>query len=153
MSDSNKIYLKCVKEGSRLRMKIISPGYYSDANCQCPRDIRVPDRIFSVPSPAYIRLIEGPGRKHFYKVDAFSITVEEEGTPTFQTTLAKIDAIYESASEDCIVCMSEQKNTVFANCGHYSCCLTCATTIFNTTKLCPMCRSKIMSVVSRESIG
>lgn len=33
--------LKCVKEGSKLRIKIISDGYLNSANCQFPRALRV----------------------------------------------------------------------------------------------------------------
>ena len=48
MSDQ-QVYLECVREKSKLRVRIISPGYYSDANCQFPRAIRVEGRKYSVP--------------------------------------------------------------------------------------------------------
>ena len=35
-----QIQLKCVREGKKLRIKIISPGYIQSANCRFPRDIR-----------------------------------------------------------------------------------------------------------------
>lgn len=49
MIDTENVYLKCVREGSRLRIKIISLGYDSNANCRFPRDIRKEGLIYSVP--------------------------------------------------------------------------------------------------------
>jgi hypothetical protein len=61
--------------------------------------------------------------------------------------------IYEDDSvRDCIICMSNEKNTVFATCGHYVCCEECSDVIYKTTRKCPMCRNKIESVVKREFI-
>ena len=34
---TNYVYLKCVKEGKKLRIRITSPGYNNDANCQFPK--------------------------------------------------------------------------------------------------------------------
>ena len=32
--------VQCVREGERLRIRVVSPGYNSDWNVQFPRDIR-----------------------------------------------------------------------------------------------------------------
>ena len=61
------VRLRCVKEGSRLRVKIISAGYNNNANCQFPRNIRLVDREYLVPIHA-ISFSEGAGRKFFYRV-------------------------------------------------------------------------------------
>ena len=34
------IRLKCIKVG------ILTPGYFTDANCQFPRELRVEDRLY-----------------------------------------------------------------------------------------------------------
>ena len=43
------VRLKCVLEGKKLRIKIISPGYSSHANCMFPKSIRVENREYEVP--------------------------------------------------------------------------------------------------------
>jgi hypothetical protein len=42
----SEVFLKCVKEGSKLRIKIISSGFFNEANCQFPKNIRVEGRKF-----------------------------------------------------------------------------------------------------------
>jgi Ca-activated chloride channel family protein len=37
----NYVELACIKQGSKLRVKIVSAGYLNYANCQFPRDIRI----------------------------------------------------------------------------------------------------------------
>ena len=68
------VYLKCVKEGSKLRIKIISPGYHNESNCQFPKDIRVPERRYSVPRSA-ISFSEGPNHKFFYRINKAFIKI------------------------------------------------------------------------------
>ena len=65
---SELVYLRCVREGPKLRIKIISPGYHNEANCQFPKDIRVPGRKYSVPRSA-ISFAEGPNHKFFYRIN------------------------------------------------------------------------------------
>jgi len=38
------VYLQCVKVKNKLRVRITTPGYKNDANCQFPRAIRVEGR-------------------------------------------------------------------------------------------------------------
>eukprot|EP00158_Paraphelidium_tribonemae_P000907 Partr_v1_DN23651_c0_g1_i1_m19088 len=71
------IFLRCVEEGSRLRVRIITPGYLSDANCQFPRALRRPLRYFSVPGDA-ITLVQGSGGSFYYRVAKSSITVRDD---------------------------------------------------------------------------
>jgi len=71
------VYLKCVKEGSKLRIKIISPGFHHSANCQFPKNIRVENRKYSVPLHA-ISFAEGPNHKFFYRVSKSYIKIEND---------------------------------------------------------------------------
>jgi len=146
------IYLKCVKEGSKLRVKIISPGFFNDANSQFPKNIRVENRLYSVPRNA-ISFVEGPQRKFFYRINprANIVILEEESREIPQK-------IFEDPEvTECIICMSKYKDTVFANCGHYVCCEECSLKIFTGDPLqggkkCPVCRSKISYLVKKEFI-
>lgn len=65
--------LKCVREGSRLRMKIISPGYIRYANCQCPRAIRVEGEFYEC-HPSDVTLVNTRG-SYFYNIRASGIRV------------------------------------------------------------------------------
>ena len=144
-----EVYLKCVKEGSKLRIKIVSPGFHNEANCQFPRDIRVENRKFSVPRHA-ISFAEGPNHKFFYRISKSYIKIVEEDSIEFSSTISKI--FEDTAVTDCMICMDREKVIVFAQCGHYICCLECSETLFKTTQKCPVCRSLINSLVKREDV-
>jgi Ca-activated chloride channel family protein len=46
----NYVNLQCVKDGGKLRVKIITSGYNNNANCQFPRAIRADGKMFRVRS-------------------------------------------------------------------------------------------------------
>jgi len=144
--DSDPIYLQCIKSESKLRVRIISPGYHRDANVQFPRDIRVEGRKYSVPRSA-ISFSEGPRRKFFYRVSKQYIQIVSAQVS------ATISHIFEDETvTECIICMSAEKDSLFAPCGHYSTCYSCADKITQTTAKCPICRSRITEVVKRENV-
>ena len=116
---NQQIRLKCFKIGSRLRVRIVSPGYNNDANCQFPRAIREEGREYIVPSSA-ISFSEGSNRKFFYRVKKNEIQV----LGVDDTSNIEIDRVYgdEDIDTECNICMSNEKDVVFAPCGHYCCC-------------------------------
>jgi len=141
------VRLKCFKDGNRLRVRIVSPGYNPDANCQFPRAIRKEGCEYTVPTEA-ISFSEGPNLKFFYRIKKKLITIVEEEV--------KIEKVFgdEEIDMDCVVCMNNEKDVVFAPCGHYCCCSECATFIHHGSKPdCPMCRTKISQVVKRDQIA
>lgn len=75
---SQTVYLKCVEEGSKLRVRIISPGFFGDANCQFPRALRASNRYFSVPvsSISLARM----GSRYVYRVKAPITTLDRAPT-------------------------------------------------------------------------
>jgi predicted DNA-binding antitoxin AbrB/MazE fold protein len=150
----DQVYLKCIKEGSKLRVKIISPGFHSEANCQFPKNIREEGRKYSVPLSS-VSFSEGPNHKFFYRINKSHIKIisEIEGSLEDPVSSETIKKIFEDNSIlECMICMDKNKEIVFAKCGHYVCCEDCSLKIFKTTKKCPICRSKIDSVVRREFI-
>ena len=137
------VELKCVKEGSKLRVKIISPGYLSYANVQFPRDLRIDGRKFKVKSN-YINLVTQKGR-WFYSVKKRNEIEIVNGVTEEQI---KNLHIYEDESDECSICMDNNKNTVFYPCGHYYVCTGCSKKI----TVCPYCKKSIEMKIDKSLI-
>lgn len=145
------VYLKCFREGSKLRVRIISSDYNNGANCQFPKNIREPDRVFSVPRND-ISFSEGPNHKFFYRIKKNNIKILDAEFTNKEENKTLIKNIYEDSSEECIICFANIKEIVFAPCGHYCSCGVCANEIKKTSKKCPICRTIISSIVQRDQI-
>lgn len=143
----DSVRLRCVKEGSRLRVRIISPGYSPAANCQFPRDIRAEGREYEVPATD-IHLSEHPrSHKFFYSIRKNNIRVVE-ATPELVHLRVYGDP------DHCAVCLEEDdiEYVVFAPCGHCACCADCGKEVFKTCG-CPICRAKIARVVLKTELA
>jgi len=137
----NQILLRCVKENGKLRVKIVANGYSSEANCQFPRDLRREGREFYVPANG-ITFSQGAHKKFFYRINKKLIKCKDDLPVT-------IDKIYEDEdTQECNICMSEEKSIVFIPCGHYCCCNICSSQLKN----CPMCRAVISQRVRRDEL-
>src|SRR3569623_411487 len=128
----DNVYLECVKEGTRLRVRIISNGYNKRANCQCPRDIRVAGKKYVVPASA-ITVGSGSAGTFFYRVGEGTMKVVDETPVSLK--------VYES--EICCICMDADCEMVMVTCGHLCLCPGCSSQYTNT--VCPLCRSTITS--------
>ena len=142
--EDDLVYFQCVKDHSRLRIRIISSGYHNEANCQFPRAIRACGRKYSAP-PSAVKLAKGPAGKFFYRVQRkFIQTLDEKVT---------IDKVFGDEDCECVVCMDRDHEVVIVPCGHYCLCGECAQVIEKTSsKKCPMCRGDIELVVNRDQI-
>lgn len=137
------VRLKCVKEGSKLRMKIICSGYSSEANCQCPRDIRVAGQEYTVPKED-ITLAETRG-KFFYRIKKGRIVVYN---PPAQLDISNLK-IYDGDTTECCICLEESQSiTIFAPCGHCCSCSSCSSNL----KQCPLCRANIAQIVTKDQL-
>lgn len=126
------VSLVCIKEGSRLRVRITTNGYLKDANCQFPRKMRAVGLHYLV-SPANIKLIQTRG-KYFYSVSGNIEVVKQEMK------------IYEDDGEsECVICYDDDKEIVFEPCGHLYTCAKCANKILK----CPCCRVPITGKIAR----
>ncbi len=146
------ITLKCVAEGRRLRVKIASPGYVSEANCQFPRDLRVEGRYYQVDSSC-ITLASGPAGKYFYRVRRGGIKVLEaqpilDESESGGKVSISVEHVYDSGEPECVVCLEELKTLVLVPCGHYCLCATCKASIDK----CPLCRKHISIAVTTDQI-
>lgn len=135
------VKLKCVKEGQKLRMKIIYSGYSSLANCQCPRDIRIEGKEYTVPKED-ITLANMRG-KFFYRIKKDRIVLYQ---PVVDLNSLKI---YDEGVTECCICLEENVNfIIFAPCGHCCTCHLCA----NKLKQCPLCRADISQIVTKDQL-
>lgn len=131
------VLFKCVKENNKLRIKITSPGYHPDANCQFPRNIRIEGKVFKAPQSA-VTFSRGPRGTLFYRVDKKCIQEIKIDVKVFDV----------SDTPECVVCMENTKDYVFIPCGHFCSCAACTEKL----KECPICRSSIDSLVKKEEI-
>lgn len=139
---ANLVKLRCVTEGRKLRVKIISKGYNPNANCQFPRDIRVDGREYLVPEED-ISFSKNAQMKFFYRVKKTNIQIVQK-----EVDISKLTVYEDEETTECCVCLSEEKDTIFYPCGHYHCCNDCAKKL----KDCPICRTNIEQLVTKDQL-
>ena len=76
IQEENLIQFKCIKEGSKLRVKIISPGYNQYANCQFPKNIRKNGAVYEAPASA-VSFNRNSNIQFFYRVSKNAIKIVE----------------------------------------------------------------------------
>lgn len=151
---SVSVKLRCVKEGSRLRVKILSQGYSPHANCQFPKNIRLEGREYSVPAND-ISLCDTRG-KFFYRVKKQNIIILDSdlNNVDLKDNLKELKIYGDDDMTECNICMNDttlKPDIIFvilAPCGHYCICKDCSSKI----KECPMCRSNIAQIVTRDQL-
>lgn len=148
------VLLKCVKEGSRLRVKMMSSApFIKGINCQFPRNIRQ-EGLYYVLKSEDISL-----KTNFYSAMGKNIIIHQtfniEEIKNYINDLDNTDnkikprVIFGDDEEpECIVCLTENKTIVFSPCGHYCCCSDCS----KQCKKCPLCRGNILSMLNRSEI-
>ncbi len=135
-----EVYLECVKVGSKLRVRITSAGYYKDANCMFPRDLRVAGRKYKC-HRYDVNLVTSRG-KYYYTISKSGIKVLEE------IDLADLKVFEDTTSDECAICMSNPKSVIVNPCGHYYMCSDCGKAV----KACPICRGTIASLVNKSDM-
>lgn len=144
------VLLKCVKEGGKLRVKIISPGYNPRANCQFPRDLRLENRIFSVPASNI--LVANTRGRFFYRVSKYNIQIIGDDETIRQNMQVQVDRVYEIP--ECCVCMDGESTMVFVPCGHLCVCAECANALrLDYNRRCPMCRTSTSHIINKNDLS
>ena len=142
MTDDTKVYLECVKEGSRLRVKIRSPGYNNNANCQFPKNIRAEGRKYEV-SPKAIKVSSNSGT-FFYRISKSNIKILEDD----DEVAYRPSTIYTSG--DCCICIDSECEIVIVECGHLCLCQDCSKNYKSDT--CPLCRGHIKAKIHKNQL-
>ncbi len=153
------VLLQCVKEGSNLKVKMMSSyPFIKGNNCQFPRSIRVNGMYYVVESKN-ITLQSSSGKKSFYSMRKEEnivlstmnfIEVQQflQGLPS-ETVINHCKVYGDDDDNECVVCFSDVKTVVFIPCGHYVCCGSCS----KQCNTCPICRSKINMIANRSDIS
>ncbi|KAJ0407462.1 hypothetical protein P43SY_005003 [Pythium insidiosum] len=165
MADQD-VHLRCIRQGGKLRVQIISRGYFNQANCQFPRAIRAEGRVYSVP-PSSIRLAQSAKGTYFYRVsqpikivDEHSTDEEEPANDEAELTTAakgrgkkrsrpveKPVKVFDCEDEpECVVCLDTDKERICVPCGHYCMCKNCVDLLVSPKK-CPLCRTPIKTTI------
>ncbi len=149
--ENELVFLKCIKEHSKLRIKVISTGYLLNANCQFPKDLRVEGRIYSV-HRNYISLVK-LRNTYFYSVkirSAISVVSDYDSKQSeTKIDVSKIKVHTDEDSNECIICMSNEKTIVFGPCGHFYSCNECS----NKLTKCPICRGLIINRIDQSEFS
>ena len=53
----------------------------------------------------------------------------------------------DSSSQECVICLTNQKDTIAKPCKHVSLCSQCAQVVFNSDRKCPVCRQNISEII------
>lgn len=143
--------LQCIKLGSKLRIRIISPGYLNEANCAFPRDLRVDGQLYEC-DDRDIRLVMSK-YKYFYRISNQGIRlindIPVESIPATPVVNMPVK-VFTDISLDCSICLFEPKALIFIPCGHYSVCNLCDIRL--SSRICPICRASIIGTVTPEQI-
>lgn len=171
MDSEQLVYFTCVEEKRRLRVRIISPGYNPESNCQFPSAIRTVGGRYSAPVSA-IKFARGSAGKFFYRVAAKKVRVVrgnarpnevnniganrdddlEDLVEQMEGVKITLDQVYGDDEEACIICMDEAHEVVVVPCGHFCMCGGCGNQVKEITGLCPLCRVEIQELVTRDMI-
>ncbi|GLE09075.1 hypothetical protein PINS_up020664 [Pythium insidiosum] len=166
MADQD-VHLRCTRQGGKLRVQIISRGYFNQANCQFPRAIRAEGRVYAVP-PSSIRLAQSAKGTYFYRVsqpikvlegdageedDDGGDKQDEEGETKRKggkkrsRPVEKPVKVFDCEDEpECVVCLDADKQRICVPCGHYCMCKACVDLLV-TPKKCPLCRTAIKTTI------
>jgi hypothetical protein len=140
------VYLKCVKASSKLRVRIVTPGYLTTANCQFPRDMREEGRYYRV-SPSAVKLQTLKNKYYYCIKNKKDITVVTE-LDIPKPPPPKIRVYEDTEQEECLICFDAVKEAVFNPCGHYYTCHACS----KRCKTCPVCRCPVESVIDKKDL-
>lgn len=141
------VYLTCIKDNQyKLRVRIVSPGYYNRANCQFPRDLRVLGRYFRVRANS-VKLMTSHGMYYYCIKNKQDITIVEEADVP-KPPPPKLKIFEDEEQEECLLCYDAPKQSVFNPCGHFYTCNNCSVKLHT----CPICRIHIESRFDRKEM-
>jgi hypothetical protein len=147
MQTEGVVRLQCVQDGKQLRVRIVSSGYSSSANCRFPRAIRVVGKEWEVPKSA-VKLQGGSG-KFYYTIATKELReVQPEVKLLDISKLHVYDVTEEGECTMCLEVIPEDDMIIIAPCGHKCGCMGCLL----KCQACPLCRTAIGRLVKRSEL-
>lgn len=147
---SNLVKLKCIREKSKLRIKIVSPGYSALANCRFPRDIREEGQEYYVPAND-ITVVNMRG-SFFYSISKHNIQYDDKVHKNNQYKDSYKISVYgdiENEIPECNICLDAKNELmIIVPCGHYCACNIC---VYKLSK-CPICRGGISNIITKSQL-
>ena len=142
--ETSNVLLKCVRDENdpkRLRVRIISPGYYHLANCQFPRGLREEGRLFSVRT-SDVLLVTSKSKNYYM--------IRKNGIQLVSNIDESVNRVYQDEDNDeCVVCMVNMKSKVFVPCGHFYTCGECTSLLSK----CPICCCAIVTSLNKKDLN
>ncbi len=150
------VLLQCVKEKSKLRVKMISSQpFIKGINCQFPKNIRQENMYYVVKSEGvklkgkfYTAMQKNIIVCQTFDIDEVKKYIDDLIVNTTEKIMPKTIFGEDDDDNECVICMCEEKDSVFSPCGHYMTCYECSI----QCKSCPICRAVILSILKRNEI-
>jgi hypothetical protein len=117
----DEVLFQCIKRAGKLRVRIISDGFFHEANCQFPRAIRREGAFYSAPR-AQVRFRQGPNRRHYYSVHKKYVTCwktvedgaedagEDAQVSAITAAMERMKVFEDEGESECVVCMDADKD-------------------------------------------
>jgi len=142
------VRLKCIKIGSKLRVRILTSGYFTNANCQFPKDLRIEGRLYDVAADAVVLITRN---KNYYSVSKKAVIkiISEYCIDELTDCFKSIKVFEDNASDDCAICMTNEKCMIIVPCGHYYTCIECTKKI----NKCPICRINFTKSINKSQMS
>ena len=140
------VTFECVRgEKNRPRVRIITPGYYGDANCMFPRDLRTIGARFRT-LRSNVKLITSRSKYYYSTGSRAGI----EAMSMQNASSAKDLAVFEDTeTAECAICFEKPKDTIIDPCGHFYMCRECSMHV----TACPICRGPITGRIDRAQMA
>lgn len=139
------IILKCVREGSKIRVKFhtyvaedgkrYSDAYNNNYNCRFRKDLREVGKYYKI-LPQDLKITNRGNSLPFYSVKSTNVQI-----------VNVLDTINVYKVSECIICMTNNTNITITPCGHHCMCAECYEQMRHRTNMCPLCRVTIEQAI------
>ena len=106
--------------------------------------------IYDQPEPDEneIKIEKALVKSAIYQIDPQKIIKTKYQMMINQSIKQKTSDLVENNTK-CVICMLNNKISVFVPCGHRCACYECAKTVYNKLKKCPLCRDSITDMIPK----
>lgn len=132
------VFAKCIKIENFLQIRIIDNDYKSKYNCLLPNYMFISGKEYCI-LKKNINLHRPFLGKPYYKIHNIKKIKQNKNNNIIYPI-----KIYTDKSDECQICLDNNKNIIINPCGHYYFCDKCLEKI----KRCPICKTNIISFLN-----